>query len=379
MRLFCTPFLLLLLSLPCAAQTTLTGIWRGYFVQNDYDVLTGKFRADKYKYEVQINNLKTGAIEGVTYSYKTIVFYGKAAMQGVYTQSSQNLIIKETKMQELKISDNSFPCLMTCYLEYKKEGDKKTLTGTYTSTNEKTNTDCGGGTVYLERVNTTEFEKEPFLLKKETEKPVVKKPVVPVTKQPVPLTKKASPTTTDGTITIKKLHIPKPGAEGNLVVKDKPTTARESTVQAAPDTVMTFQRPVLPPTMIRPLLPRVLRERKNELVNTFKVDAQDVRIDYYDNGEIDNDSITVYDNNALAIDRKRLSYSPITIYLHLDETHPLHEIITVADNLGDVPPNTALMVITYGKKRHEVTITSDEKKNAKVIIEYAPEGTDVHQ
>jgi len=162
-------------------------------------------------------------------------------------------------------------------------------------------------------------------------------------------------------------------------VKDKPTTARESTVQAAPDTVMTFQRPVLPPTMIRPLLPRVLRERKNELVNTFKVDAQDVRIDYYDNGEIDNDSITVYDNNALAIDRKRLSYSPITIYLHLDETHPLHEIITVADNLGDVPPNTALMVITYGKKRHEVTITSDEKKNAKVIIEYAPEGTDVHQ
>src|ERR1700748_2249396 len=99
MRLFCAPFLLLLLSLSCAAQGSLTGIWRGYFVQNDYDVLSGKFHADKYKYEVQINNLKTGAIEGVTYSYKTIVFYGKASMQGVYTQSSQNLIIKETKMQ----------------------------------------------------------------------------------------------------------------------------------------------------------------------------------------------------------------------------------------------------------------------------------------
>ncbi|MFX5877526.1 hypothetical protein ABTE67_19270, partial [Acinetobacter baumannii] len=78
-------------------------------------------------------------------------------------------------------------------------------------------------------------------------------------------------------------------------------------------------------------------------------------IDYYDNGKIDNDTVTVYLNNVKVIDYQKLSYNPITLHLHVDENHPLQEIITVADNLGDEPPNTALMVITAGKKRYEVT------------------------
>ena len=98
-----------------------------------------------------------------------------------------------------------------------------------------------------------------------------------------------------------------------------------------------------------------------------------MQIDYYDNGEIDNDTITVYHNNLLAINHGRLSNAPITLHIELDEAHPLHEIITVADNLGDVPPNTALMVITTpGRKRFEIFITSDEKTNAKIILEYKP-------
>ena len=95
-----------------------------------------------------------------------------------------------------------------------------------------------------------------------------------------------------------------------------------------------------------------------------------IRIVYYDNGEIDNDTITVYHDNKMVINHGRLSDVPLTIHLHLDETNPIHEIITVANNLGDIPPNTALMVITAGKKRFEVSITSDEQNNAKVILEY---------
>ncbi len=105
-----------------------------------------------------------------------------------------------------------------------------------------------------------------------------------------------------------------------------------------------------------------------------------MQIDYYDNGEIDNDTITVYHNNELVINHGRLSYTPITLKIQLDEEHPIHEIITVADNLGDIPPNTALMVITTpNRKRYEVFITSDEKTNAKVILEYKPkEAVKVH-
>jgi hypothetical protein len=45
----------------------------------------------------------------------------------------------------------------------------------------------------------------------------------------------------------------------------------------------------------------------------------------------------------------------------------------VAENLGSIPPNTALMVITAGAKRYELFITSTEQKNAVVVVEYKPE------
>jgi len=32
----------------------------------------------------------------------------------------------------------------------------------------------------------------------------------------------------------------------------------------------------------------------------------------------------------------------------LDAAQPLHELIMVADNLGSIPPNTSVMIITAG-------------------------------
>jgi hypothetical protein len=48
----------------------------------------------------------------------------------------------------------------------------------------------------------------------------------------------------------------------------------------------------------------------------------------------------------------------------------------VANNLGSIPPNTALMVVTTGDKHYELFISSDEKKNARIVIEYKEPGTD---
>jgi hypothetical protein len=41
----------------------------------------------------------------------------------------------------------------------------------------------------------------------------------------------------------------------------------------------------------------------------------------------------------------------------------------VADNLGSIPPNTSVMIITAGNTRHELFISSTEQKNAKVILD----------
>ena len=47
-----------------------------------------------------------------------------------------------------------------------------------------------------------------------------------------------------------------------------------------------------------------------------------------------------------------------------------YEFMMYADNLGRIPPNTSLMVITAGKKRYEMRISSSEQKSAVVKFRY---------
>ncbi|MBA4198184.1 MAG: hypothetical protein C0459_11590 [Chitinophaga sp.] len=332
---------------------------------------------DKYKYEIQINQLPSSAIEGVTYSYKNIVFYGKASFKGIYTKGTDNVLVKELKMLELKISNGSEPCLMTCYLDYKKEGKLETLTGTYTSLNDKKKTDCGDGTIYLEKVAESDFTKEDFLLKKK--EPLIKKDSAIKKIVPKPNTTVIKPNNSGSssvTVTAKPKTTPqkftvKPGAEEFVVKKGSVISHPKN--DKPKDTVESIA-PVAQPKILPQPLPPVLLERNNKLIETIEVNVKDVEISFYDNGKIDNDTITVYLNNEKVINYQKLDYKPIVLHLHLDENHPFDELITVADNLGDEPPNTALMVITAGNKRYEVTIASDEKNNAKVIIEYKPNG-----
>ena len=115
--------------------------------------------------------------------------------------------------------------------------------------------------------------------------------------------------------------------------------------------------------------PSVLRTRTNPLVKQLETETGEIRIDLYDNGEIDGDSVSIYHNNELHVKHAKLSQKPVTIRIGIDRAHPHHEVIMVAENLGSIPPNTSLMIITAGDKRYQVFISSTEQKNAKVIFD----------
>jgi len=113
----------------------------------------------------------------------------------------------------------------------------------------------------------------------------------------------------------------------------------------------------------------MLTTRENSLVRKIDTEAGEIRIDLYDNGEIDGDTVSIYHNNTLIKSHARLSEKPISFRIAVDPAQPHHELVMVADNLGSIPPNTSVMIITAGSKRHEVFISSTEQKNAKVILE----------
>jgi hypothetical protein len=120
----------------------------------------------------------------------------------------------------------------------------------------------------------------------------------------------------------------------------------------------------------KPILPPKLELRNNELVKEIYVDTGTIRLDFYDNGQIDGDTISVYLNNAPIVSNQMLTAKPITTYLKIDLRRLQQEVIMVGENLGSIPPNTALMIVTAGDKRYQLYLTSDEQKNALVRFIY---------
>ncbi len=103
-------------------------------------------------------------------------------------------------------------------------------------------------------------------------------------------------------------------------------------------------------------------------IKTTEVKNNTIEVDIYDDGEIDNDIVSLYYNKKLLVDKKSLTTNPHSITLTI-EPGKANELLLFADNLGTIPPNTALMIITDGKNRHEVRLSADLKNNALVKFE----------
>jgi hypothetical protein len=408
----CVPFI--------SVAQDLTGIWRGHFLQTGsmasiIDKIYGS--ADRYKFEVQLDQ-RADKFAGVTYSYKTTIFYGKASCNGTVNSASKKVLLRELKIEEVRMSAGSDACIMTLMLTYTKNGEEEFLEGTYTSMNTRDSSNCGRGTVFLRKVPVSDFYKEPFLVKREEEKrkraitakpnTTVKKPSTtttttakkPATAPPTSTVKK--PATTPQTTTAKNPTTTPPNTTAKKPAATTPTTTTRKPVSppvasnqkpATPVKKDTVQKDVArtnPATVTKPAkvdsikapekkiasvpVPKAISTRQNELVKTITVNTMDVTVDLYDNGTIDNDTVSVYLDKKLVVSKQRLTEKAITVKLKLDELNDSHELVMVAENLGEIPPNTSLMVVRAGDKQYEVRITSTEQKNAVVVFKYEKPG-----
>jgi hypothetical protein len=113
---------------------------------------------------------------------------------------------------------------------------------------------------------------------------------------------------------------------------------------------------------------RQYKERETEIANEIFVQGDSILVDFYDNGDVDGDSISIFINDNLVAFNRLLSTRAIHFDLKLDTTREVNEITMFADNLGSIPPNTALMIVSDGKNRHEIRMSSSLQKNATLRI-----------
>lgn len=369
-------FFFLLLRSGIAFGQDITGIWKGYFITED---------GEQYKLEFQIGKSGALSMAGVSYSYLDIRFYGKSNMTGTYSKANKTLSIQELRTVEVKSTTGGGTCLMNYKLSYSVSGKENYLEGTYLGKSEnrkdpsKNGTwgDCGGGRVFLRRVETSDFYVEPFLKDKPVVKaktPVANKPAAkPIAKAPI---KKPAVVAKKPTVAATKPIAKRPAATTTATTK-KPVTQKpaQNTTATAQKKVITVDVPVVKeePKKIIPkpiTIPAETRSRQNETVKVVTVSNQEIIVKLYDNGEVDGDTISVYLDNLLILSKKGLTTTPITLTVKLDETKSEHVLVMVAENLGRIPPNTALMIVQDGDNRHQANLTSTAQKNAMVRFRY---------
>lgn len=355
-------FLLVGLSFHSFSQQSVTGIWRGYFIaDNGY----------QYKLEFQVRQNASFAVTGVSYSWQDdIRFYGKATMTGNFMDNSQNFRIREIKTVEVKTMGGG-TCIMNYDLRYSRSGKEEFLEGTYLGKQEVKDGpnpfewgDCGGGKVFLRKVTTSEFYIEPSL------RPTPKKLEPKITTPPVTKEKPLAPPPVTKKTTIPKSN-PPAGKKTNTVTAENKNKVKDPATKVNPDSLKKDTPEITKVPEKTPMItPSILKTRENKLAQSLVITDPDVTVKLYDNGEIDNDTISVFLNKKLVLSHKRLTANPLVLKFKMDEDNSEQELTMVAENLGSIPPNTSVMMVEAGEQRFRVSITSTEQKNAVVKFMY---------
>ena len=114
--------------------------------------------------------------------------------------------------------------------------------------------------------------------------------------------------------------------------------------------------------------PLVIQERKLEDEKVFSVSSKYIMINIWDDEKIDGDTLSINFNGKWVLKKHLLSKEEKTILLPLRENQT-NEIIFHAENLGEIPPNTAAVRLEYDNGiQKEFNMRSDFDSNGIIRI-----------
>jgi hypothetical protein len=375
------PFILFVfISVNLLAQD-FTGQWKGEFVDKSTS-FTG-WGGDRCEYVLELECSGT-KVTGYSYTYFSDGgkrYYTICKLSGTVNPASKSVEVKEIERTKTNVPVTIRNCFQIHRLTYFKKDDQQSLEGSWVPLPNQQG-DCGFGTTILSRrilQKNPAYLNNPVTKTKPVVKPKVITPSAPVVKVAPkktipPVVVKKQPTAPTVKVTPKKTAPP-------VVKKSTPP----ATVKAAPDkklitepkTVVTNDLPVPAPVIKTPPAQEIVvsdayKKRNSELIKTIEIDSTSFTVDLYDNGEIDGDSISLFFNGKLLLSHKRLTDKAIRLTLNIDKDQPINELIMYAENLGTIPPNTALMVVNDMENRYEVRISSDLQKSGVIRFVHKP-------
>lgn len=349
-------FTVFLLMAHAGIAQKINGQWRGFFNSKGDIVLTGENNTE-YVLEIEINGT---TVIGYSYTYfENRKFYVICSLAGTYNKSTKSLRVTEMAKVKGSTPNGWSDCLQTHILTYEKEGDVEEMKGSWRTAPGQL-TDCGTGTTTLTRrtlsKNLASFNK-----------PKTHTAVAGAVKlKPLPDLSDKNKKTIPPPVAVAKV---KPTIKPNKLIAKQPI--KKDTLAAAAPIVKSTPETVKPeiPTPIEkapPINNPNFEKRGSEVLKTIEIIGASFKVDLYDNGAVDGDSISLFYNGKLILSHRMLSEKAITLSLDATTEFAVNELTMYADNLGTIPPNTALMVVTDGDNRYEVRISSDLKKSGTI-------------
>lgn len=324
----------------------INGQWRGYF--DDFGNIGIGDNSTEYVLELEING---SSVSGSSYSYfQNRRYYVICSISGTYNKKTKSIKVTETaRIKGLTPPDWS-DCLQTHILTYTKEGSLEKLSGKWLTAPGQLS-GCGTGATVLTRKkmdsNLSAYNKS-----KNSQTTPFNAP------------KKTTPTPEKN---IVKEKTPTPSVNVKSTSKEKNNLNQAEKVKPNSEVIVSkAEKTTAPAQEIKPKENIFIEKRNTNIVKTIEIEKETFRVDLYDNGEIDGDTVSLIYNGQLLLSHKRLSDKPITLHLDVTDNNKMNELTMYAENLGSIPPNTAIMVITDGDNRYEVRIASDLQKSGTI-------------
>jgi len=342
-------FSFLILGFQQAAAQKMSGQWIGGFTSAD----DPSGSTTDYVLEIEVNGTQ---VSGYSYTYFSMSgkrYFVICRLKGSFDKGSKSLSVNEVETVKTNTPPDFKNCHQSHELTYLKQADKEILLGKWKPVEK--GSDCGKGNTSLERkllITTPPSAKkdEKSTTKKTDANTAQQKIVVDTDPKAIPSIKKPVDEKT------------------NILPKGNQQSLTEKSIDKKAD-----PKPVMPmeggkAKNLSETAKEKLTQRNAQVIKTIDVTGPSIKIEIYDNGQVDGDTVSIFMNGVLLIPAKMLTAKPITINIDVNETDDVYDIVMFAESMGTIPPNTALMVVTTSTNRYEINITSTQQTSGSIRL-----------
>ena len=323
----------------------ITGVWKG--------------KINKKKTEVKIIQ-KGDSLLGTSYYYESENNYRRYSIKGYFDPTTNEAVWWDDQLLEEKTgklglnTPGKIPYLSSA--DFNCPGsDKMFLDGNAALKNKKESIQ---GPVHLEKTNETSFPDEwDFIIENYTAgandtyyidsvSSIAAMPVIVPVEKTIQQKENTLPVENKETVKVNNLPVEK----------------------AEPVKITTAPKPEEKKLTVKKTIEEEFKIREKIIATDIPITGDSIELRFYDNAEIDGDSISLFLNNKLLFQHIRLTAVAYTIKLPVSELNENNELVMVAENLGSIPPNTSYMLAIVDNKRYEAMLKSTEESSAVIRL-----------